>query len=263
MPSHTETGDFSGLDDGSWGSEYLTSLNLDDSSTALNWVDDEESSRGDTETGKSRGSDGKHPGVRERVNEPNFQSIVDDGIWGSTFSDIDLSDQSSYGEGSFNLDWTQDPKVEPHSNFASKQRFTSQGDKRRASNKYEDHKQKKDYNRKAFSDDEMDLAWWDDDDKENGNVDGHEDESSIGLASNLPFVENTIQSAWEPPSNSIESGSDISEGVAIEVVSGPFKDFEGVVMKLEEGSEKIQAEIDVFGKQTTVKIMREDIKVKD
>eukprot|EP00890_Picochlorum_soloecismus_P005059 jgi/Picsp_1/5554/NSC_02913-R1_transcription antitermination protein len=258
VSSDTENGDYSGPDDGSWGSEYLSSMNWDDSSTALNWADGEqESSRADTE-GKLRESDRKHKDVSDRVDGPSFQSIVDDGIWGSSFSDIDISDESSYGDVPFNLDWAQDLKVESHPRFTSKQRSTSQGDRRRESNQYDDLNKKKSYNQKAYSDDEMDLAWWDDGDKGNGDEDESNSDSSIGL------VENTIQSEWDVSSHSINSGagsSDIAEGVPIEVISGPFKDFEGVVMKLEDGSEKIQAEIDVFGKQTTVEVKKEDIKV--
>lgn len=227
----------------------------------MNWTDSqEENSRADTNIGKSTASDGKNQDMSQKAEDPGFQSIVDDGIWGSSFNDIEISNESSYGDISLHLDWTQDPELGAHSSFTSKQRPSWQGDKRRESNSYEDRKRTN--MEKANSDDEMDMAWWDDD--ENSTKDnGHEDESSKdsrGLVEHLP-------SEWDEPSNSMEtmaeSSSDITEGVAIEVISGPFKDFDGVVTKLEEDSEKIQADIDVFGKQTTVKVRKEDIKVKN
>lgn len=260
--SDAENGDYSGLDDGSWGSEYLSSLNWDDSSTALNWADNEqESSKAGTGGGKSRESVGKNQDVNEKADDPSFQSIVDDGIWGSSFSDIDVSDQSSYGDVPFDLGWAQDP--EAHSSFTSKQRSTMKRDQRRESNQYEDRTKRKSFHQKTFSDEEMDLAWWDDDDKPSKESFDNDDISN----DTRELAENNTQSKWSVSSqladNDLARSSDIAEGVAIEVIAGPFKDFEGVVMKLEEGSDKVQAEIDVFGKQTTVKVMKEDIKIKN
>lgn len=261
--SDAENGDYSGLDDASWGSEYLSSLNWDDSSTASNWADNEQdSSKADTGR-KSRESVRKNQDVNERVDDPSFQSIVDDGIWGSSFSDINISDQSSYGDVPFDLGWTQDPEARAHSSFTSKQRSIMKGEKRRESNQYEDHNKRKSFPQKTFSDEEVDLAWWDDDNKPSQESfdDPEISNDTTGLA------ENIIQSDWNVSSqltdNELATSSGIAEGVAIEVIAGPFKDFEGVVMKFEEGSDKIQAEIDVFGKQTMVKVMKEDIKVKN
>lgn len=261
--SDHESGDYSGLDDGSWGSEYLSSLSWDDSSTALNWADnDPESSEADSNAEKSRASSPKNQDANERVDEPSFKSIVDDGIWGSSFSDIDISDQSNYGDAHFDMGWAQDPEAGAHSSFPTKQRSTMKGGKQRESNKYEDRSTRKSFNQKAFSDEETDLAWWDDDDKPSKES-FDEDEISNDTSGS---AENIMQSEWNKSLNFVDNDlarSDIAEGVVIEVVAGPFKDFEGIVMKLEEGSDKIQAEIDVFGKQTTVKVNKEDIKIKN
>lgn len=54
-----------------------------------------------------------------------------------------------------------------------------------------------------------------------------------------------------------EGGPTYTKGTAVEVVSGPFKDFEGVV--LETTGDRVRAEIDVFGKPTVVEVSKGDV----
>lgn len=79
-----------------------------------------------------------------------------------------------------------------------------------------------------------DLAWWDDDDQESSAS------STDGIETSHPNV----------------GPKDDSLGAAIEVVSGAFKDFEGIV--LEDSQDKVKAEVDVFGKPTVVFLEKKD-----
>mmetsp|Transcript_3549 Transcript_3549/g.7196 ORF Transcript_3549/g.7196 Transcript_3549/m.7196 type:complete len:408 (+) Transcript_3549:160-1383(+) len=86
-------------------------------------------------------------------------------------------------------------------------------------------------------DDDDDLAWWDD---------NQGDTSSVSSAAGM-----------ETPQQNVEREGD-SLGAAIEVVSGAFKDFEGVVLEDSQDSNKVKAEVDVFGKPTIVFLEKKD-----
>ncbi|KAI8102108.1 hypothetical protein M9434_007167 [Picochlorum sp. BPE23] len=85
--------------------------------------------------------------------------------------------------------------------------------------------------------DDDDLAWWDDDQGDTSSV-----SSTAGM---------------ETPQQNVEREGD-SLGAAIEVVSGAFKDFEGVVLEDSQDSNKVKAEVDVFGKPTIVFLGKKD-----
>ena len=91
---------------------------------------------------------------------------------------------------------------------------------------------------KSVDDDDDDLAWWDDDNQG--------DTSSVNSTDGMKTAHQNLA----PKGDSL--------GAAIEVVSGAFKDFEGIVLEDSQDSNKVKAEVDVFGKPTIVFLEKKD-----
>jgi len=98
-----------------------------------------------------------------------------------------------------------------------------------------------------------DLSWWDD--TSTGNDTDDSRDLTVSLASeNDGFSPSTSDDDTKQGSSSLEST------VAIEVISGAFKDFEGIVLEDTDDSSKVKVKIDVFGKPTVVEVLRDDIR---
>lgn len=54
----------------------------------------------------------------------------------------------------------------------------------------------------------------------------------------------------------------IAQGDKVEVVDGPFQEFEGKVVS-EEAGKRIQVELDIFGRPTTVEVDSQMLKKKE
>lgn len=109
----------------------------------------------------------------------------------------------------------------------------------------EESRPSKPTSKSAFNTD--DLSWWDEEpneqNKTNEELHAFTDEETVS----------SYQSDT-PTSDDIPSG-----GTPIEIVGGAFKDFEGFILEDNPASEKLKAEIDVFGKPTVVEVLREDV----
>jgi transcription antitermination factor NusG len=111
-----------------------------------------------------------------------------------------------------------------------------------------------------------DLSWWDDMDSKTIDVandgDGLVDASDSGVAGEQDEKSTHFFTDDELDTWSLDEGEHIfSHGTPIEVISGSFKDFEGIVLEEIEGSDKIKVEVDVFGKPTVVELLRSDVKI--
>jgi len=117
-----------------------------------------------------------------------------------------------------------------------------------------------------------DLSWWDLDDtssetadqKTSGQFGGKDADGFTKMtASEAPYEARFDRSsdAQERYDDAAVGGSSqkssLASGMAVEVVAGPFKDFEGVVLESKGG--KVRAEIDVFGKKTVVEVGEGDV----
>ena len=97
-----------------------------------------------------------------------------------------------------------------------------------------------------------DLSWWDDTSASDENDDSRDS-----------IVSHALGNDGFSPSNSDEDSQENScseSTVAIEVISGAFKDFEGIILEDKDDSSKVTVKIDVFGKPTVVDVLRDDIR---
>lgn len=96
-----------------------------------------------------------------------------------------------------------------------------------------------------------DLSWWDD-------TTNTTEEITSEINERFSLIDEDTLPSDQP--EELSTSKDESSGVPIEIIRGAFKDFEGTVLEDNAESEKIKAEIDVFGRPTVIEVLREDLR---
>lgn len=227
--------DYSNIDlADSWlGEAGLSSGSGNQEDSGINWLEDETKEGLLFDDQFSDGQSAHRQGADNSLEQTSTNVVVDDGTWSEGLVSDKNDMKDNLGEwvqeyGSID-DW-EVPKSRKPRGWEDRSTTTkrNQREKPAAVDNSSWNETKTDY----FEDH---LSWWDED-----NEDASETNSTL----------ESIEDAEKQP-----KASDTS---FIEVISGPFKDFEGIILDEIKGSEKVRAEIDVFGKPTIVEIHKDD-----